>query len=241
MPWSRVGTFCRAVGLAAVLDVYQSRRTRVNPPIKEAFVSVPWEALVSELRRGGLVAYPTETFYALGCMATTHAAVERVVAAKGRPDDKPLPLIVSDWDMARRFLRLHGVALDLAKHFWPGPLSIVVEVDSSVSPLARDRAGRSAVRMTPHVLAARLCRDAGSPLVSSSANRSGRPPVCRPSELDPELLREARALVLDGLPWPAGGAPSTLVEIVGPDVLRVLREGAVTVQDIVAKGFPVRD
>lgn len=203
-------------------------------------MSIPWETLVLELRRGGLVAYPTETLYALGCLATTHAAVERVVAAKGRPDDKPLPLIVSDWDMAGRFLRLHGVALDLARHFWPGPLSIVVEVDSCVSPLARDGDGRSAVRMTPHILAARLCRDAGAPLVSSSANRSGQPAVCRPSELDPSLLRESRALVLDGPPWPAGGAPSTLVEVSGPNALRVLRVGVIAIQDIVAQGFSVR-
>lgn len=221
--------------------MYQPRRTRVNVPAKEAFVSVPWETLVVELQCGGLVAYPTETFYALGCLATDQVAVERVVAAKGRPGDKPLPLIVSDWDMARRFLCLQGVALDLAHHFWPGPLSIVVEVDPIVSPLARDGAGRSAVRMTPHILAARLCRDAGAPLVSSSANRSGQPAVCRSSELDPALLRDSRALVLDGPPWPAGGAPSTLVEVLGSNALRVLRIGAITVQDIVAKGFSVRD
>ncbi len=237
----RVGTFCRAAGLASTSRMYQPHRTWVNVSAKEALVSVPWETLVAELQRGGLIAYPTETFYALGCLATTHAAVERVVAAKGRPDGKPLPLIVSDWDMARRFLRLHGMALDLARHFWPGPLSIVVEVDPCVSPLARDSDGRSAVRMSPHVLAARLCRDAGAPLVSSSANRSGQPAVCRPSALDPVLLRESRALVLDGPPWPAGGVPSTLVEVLGQNALRVLRVGAIAVQDIVAKGFSVRD
>jgi Putative translation factor (SUA5) len=84
----------------------------------------------------------------LGCLATLHPAVERVHAAKGRPADKPLPLIIADWDMAGRFLRLDNPGLTLARKFWPGPLSIVTQVDSSISPLARDQAGRSAVRMT---------------------------------------------------------------------------------------------
>ena len=63
------------------------------------------EVEVLELARGGLVIYPTETFYALGCLATMHQAVEKIISAKGRPADKPLPLIVSDWEMAERFLR----------------------------------------------------------------------------------------------------------------------------------------
>jgi L-threonylcarbamoyladenylate synthase len=198
-----------------------------------------WEAEVLELQRGGLVIYPTETLYALGCLATLHPAVERVYAAKGRPADKPLPLIIADWDMAERFLRLDGPGLALARKFWPGPLSIVTQVDSSISPLAKDQAGRSAVRMTPHVIAARLCQEAGAPLVSSSANRSGHQPVSRPGDLDPELVRQSGALVLDATPWPEGGAPSTLVRMLGANVVQVLRTGAISTQEIVSGGFEV--
>ena len=199
-----------------------------------------WETGVRELLRGGLVVYPTETFYALGCLATLHAAVERIVAVKGRPGDKPLPLIIADWAMAGRYLRLEGTALDLARRFWPGPLSIVADVDPSVSPLARDREGRSAVRMSPHPIAARLCLEAGGPLVSSSANISGRPPVCRPADVDPELLRASGAVVVDSAPWPAGGLPSTLVAV-EDGIVRVLRVGAVPASDIAACGFEVRE
>lgn len=198
-----------------------------------------WEAEVLELQRGGLVIYPTETLYALGCLATLHPAVERVYAAKGRPADKPLPLIIADWDMAGRFLRLDGPGLALARKFWPGPLSIVTQVDSSISPLAKDQAGRSAVRMTPHVIAARLCQEAGAPLVSSSANRSGHPPVSRPGDLDPELVRQSGALVLDATPWPEGGAPSTLVRMLDGNAVQVLRAGAISTQEIVSCGFEV--
>lgn len=198
-----------------------------------------WEAEVLELQRGGLVIYPTETLYALGCLATLHPAVERVYAAKGRPADKPLPLIIADWDMAERFLRLDGPALALARKFWPGPLSIVTQVDSSISPLAKDQAGRSAVRMTPHVIAARLCQEAGAPLVSSSANRSGHPAVSRPGDLDPELVRQSGALVLGVTPWPEGGAPSTLVRMLSGNAVQVLRAGAISTQEIVSGGFEV--
>jgi len=192
-----------------------------------------------ELRRGGLVIYPTETFYALGCLAMVHHAVERVFAVKARPADKPLPLIVCDWEMVGRFVRLRTAEEELARKFWPGALSIVVHVDPGVSPLARDSAGLSAVRMTPHNIAAQLCREAGGPLVSSSANRSGRPPVASPNELDPELVHLSQALVVDAAPWPAGGLPSTLVAIAKDGVVRILRAGAISVEEISAAGFEV--
>lgn len=218
---------------------YQPRGTAVNAGRGGGPMGLMWETEVRALLGGGLVVYPTETFYALGCLATLHASVERVMVAKGRPDGKPLPIIISGWDMVARYLRMSGPALDLAHAFWPGPLSIVVPVDAAVSPLARDRHGRSAVRMSPHPVAARLCLEAGAPLISSSANISGRPPVCRPGDLDPELLRASGALVMDAAPWPAGGLPSTLVEVVGGGAVRILREGAVSAPSIGKAGFDV--
>lgn len=194
---------------------------------------------VHELVSAKVLIYPTETFYALGCLATIHPAVERIFAIKGRPTDKPLPLIVSHWEMCAEFLRMRPAEEELARKFWPGPLSIVVDVDPRVSPLARDRDGRSAVRMTPHVIAAELCRAAGGPLVSSSANRSGQPPVCVPGDLDPDLMRQSGAMVVDSRPWPAGGQPSTLVRVVATDAVRMVRIGAVSVEDICAAGFEV--
>ena len=202
-------------------------------------MSIRLEREARALREGGLVVYPTETFYALGCLATMHEAVERAVAAKGRPDGKPLPLIIADWDMAERFLSLQGAARELARRFWPGPLSIIVDVAPAVSPLAKDIQGRSAVRMSPHPVAMRLCAEAGGPLVSSSANLSGRPPACRPEDLDQELLRNSGALVVVAQPWPIGGLPSTLVEVVDEQYVRIVRAGAVPVGEIAACGFEI--
>jgi L-threonylcarbamoyladenylate synthase len=95
------------------------------------------------------------------------------------------------------------------------------------------------VRMTPHVIAARLCQEAGAPLVSSSANRSGHQPVSRPGDLDPELVLQSGALVLDATPWPEGGAPSTLVRMLSGNAVQVLRAGAISTQEIVSCGFEV--
>jgi L-threonylcarbamoyladenylate synthase len=234
-----VGKLCRDPAFVSLGNTYQSRGTAVNAHEGDAPMSIPLEREARALREGGLVVYPTETFYALGCLATLHGSVERVVMAKGRPDGKPLPLIIADWDMAERFLSLRGGALSLARKFWPGPLSIIVETAPDVSPLAKDGHGRSAVRMSPHPLATRLCAEAGGPLVSSSANLSGRPPACRPEDLDLELLRNSGALVLDAQPWPAGGLPSTLVELVDEQRVRIVRAGAVPVGEIVVCGFEI--
>ncbi|NLW80957.1 MAG: threonylcarbamoyl-AMP synthase [Desulfovibrionales bacterium] len=194
-----------------------------------------WQKGADALRQGRLVVYPTETFYALGCLATLPRAVERVMELKGRPGGKPLPLIIADWDMSEQYLHLSGLALTLARTFWPGSLSIVTEVEPCISPLARDDHGRSAVRMTPHPIARELCRGAGVPLISSSANRSGNPPVFLPQDLDPVLVDHA--VVIDARPWPQGGKASTLVEVVDKNAVRILREGVLTAQELAAAGY----
>lgn len=198
-----------------------------------------WRDHLEEIARGRLVVYPTETFYALGCAATVHASVLQVFAAKRRPLDKPLPSIVGDWEMAEKFLYFDPLTRALAERFWPGPLSIILPVTEKFSSLARDAQGRAAVRMTPHPVAAQLCSSVGVPLVSSSANRSGRDPVCDPRMLDAGLVADAGAVVVEDRPLPGGGKPSTLVEMVRPGVLHVLRHGAVTRNQLEGCGYGV--
>lgn len=183
--------------------------------------------------------YPTETFYALGCLATDHGAVDRVFAAKGRTRRKTVPLIVSDWDMAEKFLRLSSPVRALAQAFWPGALSIVTAVDASISALAHDSEGLAAVRMTPHPIARDLCALAGAPLVSSSANRSGGVAVCAPQALDEEFVRASGAVVIDARPWPQGGLPSTLVKMTEHGTLKMLRQGAVPASALVERGYEI--
>lgn len=184
-------------------------------------------AAAAVLRGGGVLVYPTETLYALGCAARDAAACARVAALKARPQTKPFPLIVAD------LAGLRAIAAELpedlprlADAFWPGPLSVLLRTRDDLPALVRDAAGFSSVRLSPHPLARELCRLAGGTLVATSANKSGHPATAEPASLDPELLAGADGALLDR-PWPAGGAPSTLVRLLGGGRLAVLRAGAV--------------
>ena len=168
------------------------------------------------LRRGGLVAFPTETVYGIAVAATLPDAVDRLYALKGRPRDKPMTVMVHDLeDVRRRCPVVPPAAERLMARFWPGPLTLVL----------RDAQGHmTGFRLPSHPLARRLVREAGVPLLVPSANRSGNPApttaegVLRefPSELD---------MVIDG-GSAQGGVPSSVVEVVDDEV-RVLRAGAI--------------
>lgn len=186
------------------------------------------EALLS----GGVAVYPTETLYALGCRAQDAAACAKVAALKGRPEAKPFPLLVADMDgLAAIAQELPPDLLRLAEAFWPGPLSVLVRTKNFLAPNVRDAEGFSSVRLTPHPTAQALCRLAGPALVATSANKSGQPATALPEHLDPELLSGADAAVLSP-PWPGGGAPSTLLRLLGGGRAEVLRLGAVSVEEL---------
>jgi L-threonylcarbamoyladenylate synthase len=183
------------------------------------------------LRRGGLVAYPTETFYGLGALASLPAALERLAAAKLRPEGKALPLVAADEATAFSLWReVPGDARILARTFWPGPLTLVAPAAPGVpGPVTSE--GTVAVRIPGGALARELCRHAGGAVVSTSANPSGGPPPVEAEALDPGLL-DRIDLVLDGGRTP-GGLPSTVVELSG-DGPRLVRAGAVPWAEIEA-------
>lgn len=194
-------------------------------------------AMVDVLAQGGVAVFPTETLYALGCLAADLQAVRRVAAIKGRSDAKPLPLVIGS--LAQLALVTHdagGDLLALAEAFWPGPVSLLVRAHEELSPLVQDADGYTSVRVTSHPTAARLCTQLGAPLVATSANVSGRPPAARLDDLDPELIRQVD-LVWRDRPWPSGGAPSTVVRFTGPGRLKVLRLGVVPVKALEGAGF----
>lgn len=190
------------------------------------------------LRRGGIVVYPTETFYGLGALASDPAAVARLGAAKLRPEGKPLPLVASDAEAA--FATWDGVpaaARVLAASFWPGPLTLVARAAPGL-PAAVTLGEGVGVRVPGSAVARELCRLAGGPVVSTSANPSGGPPPASPDALDPALLARVD-LVLDGGPTP-GGLPSTVVAVEGGEA-RLVRAGAVAweaVQEALRRPLP---
>ena len=176
------------------------------------------------LRAGGIVAYPTETFYGLGALASSAAGVARLAAAKLRPSDRPLPLVAADRDMALSLAaRREPLAERLADRFWPGPLTLVLEAAPGLPPEIAGT-GTVGVRVPGCEAARELSRLAGGPITSTSANLSGGPPVRRATDLDPAVLGGVDA-VLDGGETP-GGLPSTVVAVSGAR-LDLIRAGAV--------------
>ena len=139
----------------------------------------PWRLApaVRALRRGGVVAYPTEAVFGLGCDPLDRRAVARVLAIKGRPMAKGLIVIAADPRQVRRLVRPDGPAWQRAVATWPGFATWLLPVRPGVPRWLTGRHRRLAVRVTAHPVARALCRAFGGPLVSTSANRAGRPPL----------------------------------------------------------------
>lgn len=178
-------------------------------------------------RRGGILAYPTETVYGFGgrCDSDT---VRRVRAMKRREQDKPLLVLVRDADEVAA-LRWTDEARELARIFWPGSVTLVLEDPGHLFPEGvRSPWGAVAVRVSPHPVVALLLDALDGPLTSTSANAPGSPPARSGEEslaAAAALKAGAELLVVDIGLLPASG-PSTLVDCTGPAPV-VVREGTV--------------
>jgi L-threonylcarbamoyladenylate synthase len=185
------------------------------------------------LRAGKLVAFPTETVYGLGADATNDRAVARIFAAKGRPRFNPLIVHVAGLAEAEAIGEFDARAREIAAHFWPGPLTLVLRrrESSGISLLACAGLDTVAIRAPDHPVAQALLRATGHPLAAPSANRSGRISPTRAEHVGAELGSRV-ALVLDGGACPIG-LESTVLDLTGaPPAL--LRPGDVTLEDLCA-------
>ena len=184
------------------------------------------------LRRGGLVAFPTETVYGLGADATDDRAVARVFAAKRRPEFNPLIVHVPGIDEARLLVEWTGEAETLAQRFWPGPLSLVLPRRAAcpVSMLAASGLPTLAVRVPGGGTAQALLAHTGRPVAAPSANPAGAVSPTR-AEHVAEALGDAVDLVLDGGPCILG-IESTVVDLGGKPAL--LRPGGTPAEEIEA-------
>ena len=178
------------------------------------------------LRRGGLVAFPTETVYGLGADATDAEAVAGIYAAKERPSFNPLISHLDSFESARAQGLFDDTARRLAEAFWPGPLTLVVPVapTCTISDLARAGLDSVGLRVPAHPLAHALLQQAGRPVAAPSANRSGR---VSPTDADHVLgdLDGRIDAVLDGGASQVG-VESTIVACLG-GTPRLLRPGGV--------------
>ena len=179
------------------------------------------------LGRGGLVAFPTETFYGLGAAALDRRAVRRVFEVKGRPASMPLLVLVDSEAMVGRVApEIPARARELITRHWPGALTLVFRAAAGLPAELTAGTGTIGVRLPAHATARALVRALGAPVTAPSANPTGaEPPTTAGAVL--AHFGDALDLVLDGGPTP-GGAPSTVVDVT-VDPPRVIRQGAVVV------------
>ncbi|HSV99012.1 MAG TPA: L-threonylcarbamoyladenylate synthase [Sedimentisphaerales bacterium] len=189
------------------------------------------------LRRGGVVAFPTETVYGLGANAFDAAAVARIFEIKGRPRFDPLIVHVGNLQQAKSLVADFPLkARELARRFWPGPLTLVLPKTERVPDIVTAGLPTVAIRMPDHPLALALIREAGTPLAAPSANRFGRISPTTAEHVRRQLGRDVD-LVLDGGPCRVG-VESTVLSLVEEEP-SLLRAGGVAVEDIEAVVGPV--
>jgi L-threonylcarbamoyladenylate synthase len=202
--------------------------------IRSIATAEPDEAILDEasevLRRGGLVAFPTETVYGLGADATNPAGVARIFEAKGRPATNPL--IVHAGDIAGLLLAVSEwppAAETLARTFWPGPLSLVLPRSGLIPDIVTAGLDTVGVRVPDCIVAQRLLYRFGRPVAAPSANRSTHVSPTTAAHVLKDL--EGRVdLILDAGPTPVG-IESTVLDLTA-DPPRLLRPGAITAGQI---------
>ena len=184
------------------------------------------------LRQGGLVAIPTETVYGLGANALDETAVHKIFEAKGRPQDNPLIIHVPGPQWLPRYCEdVPPLAYTLARKFWPGPLTMILEDKGVVSPATTGEGDTLGVRCPNHPVTLAVIEKAGVALAAPSANPAGQPsPKTAQEVLD--YFDGHMEGIIDGGPC-ALGVESTIVDLTGEEPV-ILREGAIPAQEILA-------
>lgn len=223
-----------------------SEQTAIAPSLvttKRITLSVesPDPAIIAEaaevLRRGGLVAFPTETVYGLGADALNADAVKKVFVAKGRPADNPLIVHLAGFEKLEEYVdEIPPLAVTLARAFWPGPLTLVMKRSILVSDVISAGLDTVAVRVPNHSVALALLREFGEGIVAPSANLSGRPSPTTAQHVESDLGGRIE-MILD-VGSTAIGVESTVLDVT-QDPPAILRLGGLTKEEIEEVAGPV--
>ncbi|MGD0624288.1 MAG: L-threonylcarbamoyladenylate synthase [Thermodesulfobacteriota bacterium] len=184
------------------------------------------EKASQKILEGGVVAFPTETFYGLGADALELKALRKVFQIKGREENKPLLLLVADrtW-LPGLVKKIPPVAEQLIERFWPGPLTLVFEASPNLPSILTAHTGRIGLRISSHPVAQALVQAVGRAITATSANVTGQPSASLASEVFQTLGKQVDA-VLDGGKT-AGGLGSTVLDVCGV-LPKILRQGTVS-------------
>jgi len=182
------------------------------------------------IKDGGIIAYPTESSYALGVDPANPEAVKRLFCLKGRPESVAMPLIAGVMADVRNVTKeISALGNRLIKKFWPGPLTLIFEAADDIPRLLMGDKGGIGIRISAYPLCKMLTGALGGPLTSTSANSTGNPPALEAKEIEAYFSGRIE-LILDGGRL-AEGPASTVVDVRGERPV-ILREGAVNTADI---------
>ena len=182
------------------------------------------------IQQGGVIVYPTDTVYGLGCNPLNENAVKRVFRIKGERT-KPLPILASDVTAAEKIAHITGKALRLAEKFWPGPLTMVLPKKASLPDVVTRNLDSVAVRVPNHKVALELIRMCGGLLVGTSANKTGKKPPQTATEAAQQTGDEVDLIIDDGL-TPIG-ASSTIIDLICEEP-KILRQGPIKLEDLLS-------
>lgn len=214
-----------------------AERSRVITVDPVAPTRATLRAAADTLRAGGVVALPTETFYGLAAAALDAGSVRRIFELKGRPESKPLLVLIDSVAMAESVARVTPAARDLMTRYWPGALTLVLPALPTVPSVVTAGTGTLGVRLSPHPIARGLVELLGEPVTAPSANPNGLAPPTSAAGVV-AYFPEGIDLVLDGGATP-GGEPSTILDLTAESP-RLLRQGAVVVRDVGGQGSRIQ-
>lgn len=183
---------------------------------------------VQVLNGGGLIAYPTDTVYGLGCDISNKQAIDRLYQLKGMPKDHPLAFICPDLSDIARYAVVENAVYRVLKRFLPGPYCFILQATREVPKMLLNKQKTVGIRVPNHPITIALVRELGRPLISTTASRPGGEAMVDPWEIEQEF--SGLDLVIDS--GESGGVvPTTVVDLSQGDV-RIVREGAGPVDDL---------
>lgn len=177
------------------------------------------------LNRGGVIIFPTETVYGLGGDSLNKKVIKKIYKIKGRKFKKPLPLISASINQVKKFFFLDSKNLELAKKYWPGPLTLVLKKKDNLPKELASDSGKVAVRVSESPLARQLAKIMARPIIATSANLAGKKECYTIDDVLKQIGEKKIDLALDGGKL-LRRKPSTVVEIVDGEI-KILRKGGV--------------
>jgi len=183
------------------------------------------EAIAAEVSSGGVIVYPTDTIYGIGCDAFNSAAVDKVNSIKRRGSGQPLLVLIPGVDWVQRLAaEIPPCCEPLMRRFWPGPLTLILRASEFAPRWVMGNSSSIGIRWAKNPFLQALLDEVGGPIVSTSANVSGGAPLLEPKKGHQELLQQVD-MVVDG--GPLAGKESTVLDLSG-DLPKLLREGQTT-------------